>query len=113
MIAELNRTLQTRPDRSRWSDAFRRRGPGKGTLAKGNAFLAFHGSVAIDAVGVAILKHLGSNDNIMKPKIFAQSRCQGCGTGVGRLIACEHPPGGCDDKTPEYRGRIEEILKQG
>jgi hypothetical protein len=63
---------------------------------------------------VAILKHLGSNEKIMKPRIFEQeqiARAAELGLGVSspgqiQLVAA-------DDKTQEYRTKIEEILRQG
>ena len=55
-------------------DIFMDGGPVTGTRAKGDVFLASVDSVAIDAVGVAVLKSLGSNDAIMKPLIFEQEQ---------------------------------------
>jgi len=114
MIAELNQPFKPALIVLDGVDAFVDGGPGKGTLAKGNAFLASTDRVAIDAVGVAILKHLGSNDNIMKPKIFAQEQIA---RAVELELGASSPANihlvAADDKTPEYRGRIEEILKQG
>jgi len=74
MIAEINQPFKPALIVLDGIDAFVDGGPGKGTLAKGNAFLASTDRVAIDAVGVAILKHLGSNEKIMKPKIFEQEQ---------------------------------------
>jgi len=62
MIAELNQPFKPALIVLDGVDAFVDGGPGKGTLARGNAFLASTDRVAIDAVGVAILKHLGSNE---------------------------------------------------
>ena len=41
-----------------------------GKRVKGNVFLASTDRVAVDAVGVAVLKVIGSNEYIMKRKIF-------------------------------------------
>jgi len=114
MIAELNQPFKPALIVLDGIDAFVDGGPGKGTLARGNAFLASTDRVAIDAVGVAILKHLGSNENIMKSKVFAQeqiARAAELGLGASspahiRLVAA-------DDRTQEYRSTIESILKQG
>lgn len=114
MIAELNQTFKPALIVLDGVDAFVDGGPGKGTLAKGNAFLASTDRVAIDAVGVAILKHLGSNENIMKPKIFAQeqiTRAVELGLGAAspeqiRLVAA-------DSETQDYRKKIEGLLRQG
>lgn len=49
-------------------------GPASGKRARGNVFLAATDRVAADAVGVAVLKHLGSNAAIMNLPIFAQEQ---------------------------------------
>jgi uncharacterized protein (DUF362 family) len=114
MIAELNQPFKPALIVLDGVDAFVDGGPGKGTLAKGNAFLASADRVAIDAVGVAILKHLGSNDNIMKPRIFAQEQiARAVELGLGAASPANIQLVAADDKTQEYRGKIEEILKQG
>jgi uncharacterized protein (DUF362 family) len=89
-------------------------GPAKGTLAKGNVFLASTDRVAIDAVGVAVLKHLGSNEKVMKPRIFEQeqiARAVELGLGASSPSQIQLMP--VDDKTQESRNKIEEVLKQG
>jgi len=45
-----------------------------GKRVKGNVFLASTDRVAVDAVGVAVLKVIGSNEYIMKRKIFKQEQ---------------------------------------
>jgi uncharacterized protein (DUF362 family) len=55
-------------------DAFVDGGPANGKRAKGNVFLAATDRVAIDAVGLAILQYLGSNNQIMNTKIFEQEQ---------------------------------------
>jgi len=69
-------------------DAFTDGGPATGKRAKGNIFLASTDRVAIDAVGVAVLKTLGSNSAIMKRKIFDQrqiARASALGIGVSSV----------------------------
>jgi len=51
-------------------------GPMEGTRKNGDIFLAGDDRVAMDAVGVAVLKELGSNESIMGRKIFAQEQIQ-------------------------------------
>ncbi len=114
MIAELNQVFTPALIVLDGIEAFVDGGPGTGTLAKGNAFLASTDRVAIDAVGVALLKHLGSNQKIMEPKIFEQeqiARAVELGLGASspeqiRLVVA-------DDKTQDYRNKVEGILKQG
>jgi len=63
---------------------------------------------------VAILKHLGSNDNIMKPRIYAQEQiARAAELGLGASSPSNIQLLAADDKTQEYRGKIEEILRQG
>ncbi|HKJ02307.1 MAG TPA: DUF362 domain-containing protein, partial [Longimicrobiales bacterium] len=65
MIAELNQGY--RPDLIVMDglEAFTDGGPSQGTLKRANVFVAGTDRVAVDAVGLAILKDLGSNDAIM------------------------------------------------
>ncbi len=114
MIAELNQPFKPALIVLDGVDAFVDGGPGKGTLAKGNAVLAATDRVAIDAVGVAVLKHLGSNEKIMKPGIFEQeqiARAVELGLGAAspeqiRLVAT-------DSTSLEYRNQIDAVLRQG
>ena len=114
MIAEINQAFKPALIVLDGVDAFVDGGPGKGTLAKGNLFLASTDRVAIDAVGVAVLKHLGSNEKVMKPRIFEQeqiARAVELGLGASSPSQIQLMP--VDDKTQEYRSKIEEVLKQG
>ncbi len=114
MIAELNQPFKPALIVLDGIEAFVDGGPGTGTRATGNAFLASTDRVAIDAVGVAILKHLGSNEKIMKPKIFEQeqiARAVELGLGASspeqiRLVAA-------DARTQDYRDKVEKVLRQG
>jgi len=71
MIAEINQAFTPALIVLDGVDTFVDGGPGQGTLAHGHAILASTDRVAIDAVWVALLKYLGTNDKIMQPKIFA------------------------------------------
>jgi uncharacterized protein (DUF362 family) len=95
-------------------DAFVDGGPATGERAKGNVFLASPDRVTIDAVGVAILKSLGSNDQIMNTKIFDQeqiARAVELGLGAASPSEIELIP--ADEKSREYCDRISEILNNG
>jgi uncharacterized protein (DUF362 family) len=114
MIAEINASF--RPDLIVLDgiDAFVDGGPMTGKRAKGNVFLASTDRVAIDAVGVAILKLLGSNDRIMKPKVFEQeqiARAVELGLGAQSVSEIEVIP--ADDQSRGYRDRVVEVLKEG
>jgi uncharacterized protein (DUF362 family) len=74
MIAEINTAYK--PDLIVLDGlvAFVDKGPMTGPRKDAGVFLAGTDRVAIDAVGLAILKDLGSNDAIMKTPIFAQDQ---------------------------------------
>ncbi|HEY3287463.1 MAG TPA: DUF362 domain-containing protein [Gemmatimonadaceae bacterium] len=74
MIAELNTGY--RPDLIVLDGvlAFTDGGPSRGELKQGNVMIAGTDRVAVDAVGVAMLKHLGANPAIMSRKIFEQEQ---------------------------------------
>jgi uncharacterized protein (DUF362 family) len=95
-------------------DAFVDGGPMVGKRAKAGVFLASTDRVATDAVGVALLKSLGSNTAIMKPKIFDQeqiARAAELGLGVTSPSEIEMVAG--DEKSRQLGNRIMEILKEG
>src|SRR5512143_820593 len=74
MIAELNTGYK--PDLIVLDGvaAFTDGGPSSGTLVPANVIIAGNDRVAVDAVGVAMLKSLGSNDAIMSRGIFQQEQ---------------------------------------
>ena len=114
MIAEINEPF--RPDFIVLDgiDAFVDGGPMNGKRAKGNVFLASTDRVAIDAVGVALLKSLGSNNQIMKSKIFEQEQiARAVDIGLGASSPSEIDVIPADDQSREYRNRVVEILNKG
>jgi uncharacterized protein (DUF362 family) len=114
MIAEINEPFKPCLIVLDGIDAFVDEGPMTGKRAKGEVFLASTDRVAIDAVGVAILKHLGSNDSIMKPKIFEQEQiARAVELGLGVSSPAEIEIVSSDKSSQEYKGRIDEILKKG
>jgi uncharacterized protein (DUF362 family) len=95
-------------------DAFVDGGPATGTLAKGNVFLASADRVAIDAVGVAVLKSLGSNGQIMNTRVFDQEQiARAAEIGLGASAPGEIELIAADDQSREYSNRIAEILNKG
>jgi len=95
-------------------DAFVDGGPAKGNRAKGNVFLASTDRVAIDAVGVAILKYLGSNSQIMNSKIFEQEQiARAAEIGLGASSPSKIDLIVADNESQEYRDRIKNILDKG
>jgi len=95
-------------------EAFVDGGPASGKRAQGNVFLASTDRVAIDAVGVAVLKSLGSNSHIMNTRIFDQeqiARAAELGLGATSPLDIDLIP--ADDASREYRDRIAAILNEG
>ena len=74
MIAEINAAYQPGLIVLDGLVAFVDKGPMTGSRKDAGVFLAGTDRVAVDAVGLAILKDLGSNDDIMKTPIFAQDQ---------------------------------------
>ncbi len=114
MIAEINEPFAPTLIVLDGVDAFVDGGPMTGKPARGEVFLASTDRVAIDAVGVAILKVLGSNESIMKPKIFEQeqiARARELGLGASSPSEIEVIP--ADKNSHDYRDRITEVLRKG
>jgi uncharacterized protein (DUF362 family) len=114
MIAEINEPFRPKIVVLDGIEAFVDRGPATGKRARGEVFLASTDRVAIDAVGVAILKLLGSNESIMKPKIFEQeqiARAVELGLGAASPAEIELIPAGGQSR--EYGDRVVEILQKG
>jgi uncharacterized protein (DUF362 family) len=74
MIAELNQGYRPHLIVMDGIDVFTDGGPSNGTLRKGNVMVAGTDRVAVDAVGLAVLKELGANDTIMGTPIFQQEQ---------------------------------------
>jgi len=114
MIAEINAPFKPDLVILDGIDAFVDGGPMTGRRARGNVFLASADRVALDAVGVAVLKSLGSNDQIMRPRIFAQEQiARAVELGLGASSPSEIDLVAADDQSREYRDRVAEILRQG
>jgi uncharacterized protein (DUF362 family) len=95
-------------------DAFVDGGPATGKRAKGNVFLAAADRVAIDAVGLAVLKSLGSNAQIMNTKIFEQEQiARAAEIGLGAASPSEIDVVAANTDSQTYRDRIAEILNEG
>ena len=114
MIAEINEPFKPALIVLDGIDAFVDEGPMTGKLAKGEVFLASTDRMAIDAVGVAILKFLGSNESIMKPKIFEQEQiARAVELGLGASSPSEIDVIPADEKSQIYRDQVLEMLKKG
>jgi len=114
MIAEINAPFSPTLIVLDGIDAFVDGGPMEGQRVKGDVMIASTDRIAIDAVGTALLKVLGSNDAIMGKKIFEQeqiARAVELGLGVSSPTEID-----LFAATPESRGyakRVNECLGNG
>jgi uncharacterized protein (DUF362 family) len=114
MIAEINEPFKPALVIMDGVEAFVDGGPATGKRVRGDVFWASKDRVAADAVGVALLKHLGSNEKIMKTGIFAQeqiARAAELGLGASSPSAIALVP--ADEASRDFTGRIADILKEG
>jgi len=114
MIAEINEPFKPHLVVMDGVEAFVDGGPATGKRVRGNVLWASADRVAADAVGVALLKHLGSNERIMGRRIFDQeqiARAAELGLGASSPEEIELVP--ADKKSREYCSRLGEILNQG
>jgi uncharacterized protein (DUF362 family) len=95
-------------------DAFVDGGPATGKRARGNVMIAATDRVAIDAVGVAILKSLGSNGRIMESKVFEQEQiARAAELGLGASSPADIEIVAANDSSREYGDNVAAILNQG
>jgi len=114
MIAEINQPFSPDIIVLDGIDAFTDGGPATGKRAKGNIFLASTDRVAIDAVGVAVLKAIGSNDAIMQRKIFDQRQISRASElGIGVSSASEIEILSADQESLGFSSEVAKILLSG
>jgi uncharacterized protein (DUF362 family) len=114
MIAEINQAYTPSLILLDGIEVFVDGGPGKGTRRKGDVIIAGSDRIAIDAVGLAVLKELGSNKEIMDKRIFEQeqiARAVELGLGVSRHEDIEIVTDDGDGR--QYAERLRKILEQG
>lgn len=114
MIAEINQAYSPSLIVLDGIEAFVDGGPAQGTRKRADVILAGTDRIAIDAVGLAILKKLGSNRDIMKRKIFQQdqiARAVELGLGVSGPEQIEIMTG--DEDSRGYAEKLKEILMDG
>ena len=114
MIAEVNQPFSPDIIVLDGIDAFTDGGPATGKRAKGNIFLASSDRVAIDAVGVAVLKAIGSNEAIMQRKIFDQRQiARASELDIGVSSPSEIEIISADQESMEFRAEVAQILLSG
>jgi len=114
MIAELNQGYTPQLIVMDGIEAFTDGGPSRGTLKQGNVVVAGTDRVAVDAVGLAILKEMGSNDAIMGTPIFQQeqmARAVEVGLGISGPDQIELVSD--TDEGQTYATTLKGILAQG
>lgn len=114
MIAELNLGYKPTVIVLDGVEAFVDGGPSSGKKVEAGVLIGGTDRVAVDAVGVAILKELGSNETIMGRKVFEQdqiARAVELGIGVSNAGAIELATQ--DKAGRDYADKIGALLKQG
>lgn len=114
MIAEINQAYSPSLILLDGIEAFVDGGPGHGTRKRADVILAGTDRIAIDAVGLSILKELGSNNVIMNKGVFEQeqiARAVEIGLGVSRPEDIEILTG--DDDSKRYAESLLKILLKG
>jgi len=114
LIAEINAAFKPDLIVLDGIEAFVDGGPMSGKRVHGNVFLASTDRVAIDAVGLAILKSLGSNNQIMKTKIFKQEQiARAAEIGIGAASSSEIEVVAANKESRKYRDRVVRLLNEG
>ncbi|MCP2519002.1 DUF362 domain-containing protein [Candidatus Aminicenantes bacterium AC-335-A11] len=114
MIAEINSAYEPCLIVLDGVEAFVDGGPSFGKKKQTNVFLAGTDRIAVDAVGLAVLKEVGSNEAIMGKKIFEQeqiARAVELGLGIDSPDKIEIVAE--DERSKKYAEKIYQILKQG
>jgi uncharacterized protein (DUF362 family) len=114
MIAELNQGYTPDLIIMDGIEAFTDGGPSSGEMKEGNVMVAGTDRVAVDAVGVAILKELGSNEAIMGTPIFAQEQMvRAVEVGLGISGPDQISLVSDDAEGTAYAAKLEGILARG
>jgi uncharacterized protein (DUF362 family) len=114
MIAELNAAYRPRLIVLDGVTAFTDGGPSQGELKAGNVMIAGDDRVAVDAVGLAVLKELGANQAIMGRRIFEQEQiARAAELGLGATGPGELELVTADAESRAYASRLEGILAEG
>lgn len=112
MIAEINAAYTPDLIVMDGVEAFVSGGPARGERVEANVVLASRDRVALDAVGVAILRHFGTTPEVSRGTVFEQEQ-------IARAVELELGAGGPeeikilteDEEGEAFAGRIREILR--
>ena len=114
MIAEINLAYKPQLIVLDGVEVFTDGGPMDGTRKKANVIIAGTDRVAVDAVGLAVLKEQGSNSTIMGRKIFEQDQMKhaveiGLGvSGPEEIVIVTN-----DQESKAYADKLADILMKG
>jgi uncharacterized protein (DUF362 family) len=112
MIAEINNHYRTDLIVMDGMKAFVNKGPEQGHVVEPNLILMSDDRVAIDAVGVAILRHYGTTNDVSKGNIFDQGQIKRAAElGVGVKNADEIDIIGLDAESEAVAGELDQILE--
>jgi uncharacterized protein (DUF362 family) len=113
MIAEINQNYPVDLVLMDATKAFVEGGPEKGTTVEPGLFLVAKDRVALDAVGVALLRYYGTTKKVSKGKIFNQDQIyRAAELGVGVKSEEEIKIISFDSETEELGVKIEQILNE-
>ncbi len=114
MIAELNQPFKPALVLMDGLEAFVEGGPMTGKRARAGVFLASEDRVALDAVGVAALKGLGSTPEIMDRPVFAQEQIsRAVELGLGAAGPDQVEMWGPDQASRDKAAELAAILARG
>jgi uncharacterized protein (DUF362 family) len=114
MIAEINQVYNPSLILCDGIETFVDGGPMEGSRKRADVIMAGTDRIALDAVGLAVLKEIGANKAIMSKRIFSQeqiARAVELGLGVKSPDAIEIVSG--DDESKRYGEKLELILAEG
>ncbi len=113
MIAEINTAYKPDLIVLDGVDAFTTGGPDTGKEVNASVILAGTDRVAIDAVGVAILRHFGTTDEVKQGKIFEQAQiARAVELGLGAASAKQIEFVTNDAESTKYAKEIQKILSE-
>ena len=114
MIAEINIAYKPQLIVLDGVEVFTDGGPMEGTRKKANVIIAGTDRVAIDAVGLSILKEQGSNSTIMGRKVFEQDQMKhAVAIGLGVSGPDEIGVLTKDSESKAYADKLTDILMKG
>ncbi|MHA2364037.1 MAG: DUF362 domain-containing protein [Candidatus Hodarchaeales archaeon] len=112
LIAEINQAYTPTLIILEGVDAFAEGGPDKGKLVHPNVMLASTDRIAIDAVGVAILRDYKTTKEVSNGSIFEQEQiARAVELNLGVKKASEIVIKGIDEKSQEYAEHLHQFLK--